>query len=67
MISNENYELEGVHGLQKTKARRKDHFSLPLFDHQILDRLAGKSHNFLLYGYLRYNQITISVSREKYS
>ena len=40
-------------------ATRKDHFPLPFID-QMLDRLAGHPHFCFLYGYSRYNQISIA-------
>ena len=40
-------------------ATRKDHYPLP-FIGQMLDRLAGHSHYYFLYGNSRYNQIAIA-------
>ncbi|XP_039051671.1 uncharacterized protein LOC120193142 [Hibiscus syriacus] len=41
------------------KETKKDHFSIPFIDH-ILDRLEGKTFYCFLYGYSRYNQISIA-------
>lgn len=41
------------------KATHNDHFPLPFID-QILNKLAGHEYYCSLYGYSRYNQITIA-------
>ena len=41
------------------KAAKKDHFPLPFMD-QMLERLAGRSRYYFLYGYLGYMQVPIT-------
>ena len=45
-------------------ATRKDHYPL-LFNDQMLDRLAGHSYYYFLYGYSGYNQIAIGQENQE--
>ena len=69
VVKNENNELLPTRRItgwricidyqKMNKMTIKDHFPLPFID-QMLDRIAGNEYFCFLYGYSRYNQISIA-------